>query len=322
MADHPGSNVLISSAGAKVLLVQAFRKALGDRGRVFTADLTDACAGAHLSDGHFCVRPSSDPAAMTDLLTLCRDRGIGLVIPTRDGELMTFARHRAAFLEAGIRILVPAPETVLLCQNKRAFGDFLDAHGFPSIPVLSSDTPHALPFPVFVRPVIGSAGKGARRVDTVHAFLEAELSPDVLIHPLIKAPEYSIDLLMNLDGTRALQAVVRERVQVVAGEAKISRVVDHPAMTAVVTRLGKALGLVGHNTVQAFDCPQSGIRLIEVNPRFGGASNLSIEAGLQSPHRLLQMIAGDEQAYIPTRIDIGATMYRYSQDVIVPGGPT
>lgn len=47
---------------------------------------------------------------------------------------------------------------------------------------------------------------------------------------------------------------------------------------------------VGHVTVLAFYSPDNYLNLIEVNPRFGGASNLSIVAGLDSPHRLIAIL--------------------------------
>ena len=68
---------------------------------------------------------------------------------------------------------------------------------------------------------------------------------------------------------------------------------------------------------QAFH-DDAGTRFIEINPRFGGASNLSIQAGLASPERILQMARGqDVEAARPRAIAYGLTMLRYSQDRIV-----
>lgn len=308
-------NVLITSAAAKIPLIQSFQKALQGKGKVFSADISSDCAAAHLSDGHFVVKRLDAPGAIEQLLALCAQKAIGLIVPTRDGELAGLAAARERFAAQAVCVLVASPETIAICQNKRIFSRFLQDHCLPSIPLLDPKASD-ISFPVFVRPVYGAAGRGARSVESAHELTSLLSGNDYLVHPLIEAPEYSIDLLMDLSGKHALDAVCRERLQVVAGESKISRVVDLPALSALVKRLGETLGLVAHNTVQAFLDPQHGPLFIEINPRFGGASNLSIQAGLASPRRILELLHNDSLAYQPATIAIGATMFRYAQDVI------
>lgn len=307
-------NVLITSAAAKVLLVQSLQAALGSTGKVFTADMTADCAAAYLSDGHFIVGPMARAETMDEILALCIRQGVGLVIPSRDGELPFFAAARDRFREAGIFIHVAAPDIIRLCQNKHAFTHFLIDNGLPPVPCVTVEAGTA--FPLFVRPVTGAGGRGARALPSRREWEALENNQDYLVHPVIEAPEYSIDLLMDLEGGKALDAICRERIQVVAGESKISRTVDLGELAALTKRMGETLGLVGHNTVQAFIDPARGPLFIEVNPRFGGASNLSIRAGLDSPRRILQMLGGDVSAYMPRKIAFGATMFRYTQDVI------
>ncbi|MDZ4775263.1 MAG: ATP-grasp domain-containing protein [Alphaproteobacteria bacterium] len=305
-------NVLITSAAAKVLLVQAFQHAAAPHGgKAFTADVAETCAAGLFSDRHFPVKRIDAPGALEELFDICAANAVRLIVPTRDGELPFFARHKAAFAARGVTVLVPDEACLAVCQDKRRFGEAISAVGLAAIPVVD---PVAAAFPLFVRPATGAGGRGAMCVENAAALATLGALDDLLVHPFITAPEYSIDLLMDFDG-RALQAVVRERTQVVAGESKITTVVDHPVLAALTLKLGEALGLVGHNTVQAFDDPQRGPLFIEVNPRFGGASNCSIEAGLQSPARIFALLAGDETARAPRPIRHGLTMYRYAQDV-------
>jgi carbamoyl-phosphate synthase large subunit len=305
-------NVLITSAAAKVPLVQAFQRAAAPHGgKAFTADVAATCAAGLFADKHFAVKRIDAPGALEELLDICASNAVSLVVPTRDGELPFFARHKAAFAAHGATVLVPDEARLEVCQDKRRFGQAIGAAGLAAIPI--SD-PAAAEFPLFVRPATGAGGRGAMRIDSPEAL--AALGPlgELLVHPFIDAPEYSIDLLMDFSGV-ALQAVVRERSLVVAGESKITTVVRHPQLEEFALTLGEVLGLVGHNTVQAFDDPARGPLFIEVNPRFGGASNCSIEAGLQSPARILALLAGDDRARARRPIQSGLTMYRYAQDV-------
>lgn len=309
-------NVLITSAAAKVLLVQAFQRAAARLGgRVLTTDMAASCAAGLFSDAHFKVKPINAEGALDELLLICATNEVRLIVPTRDGELAFFAQHKQRFAAAGVAVLVPDLHRLRVCQDKRAFGQAIAAHGLGALPVLDQPVTR---FPAFVRPAEGAGGRGVRRIDDAAELATVGNLTDYLVHPLIVAPEYSIDLLMDLDG-RALQAVVRERGQVVAGESRVSTVVRHDRLETDTLRLGEALGLVGHNTVQAFDDRERGLLFIEVNPRFGGASNCSIEAGLQSPDRLLALLDGDEGARAPRAIRYGLTMYRYAQDVFSGG---
>lgn len=298
-------NVLILSAAAKVLLVRAFRDA---GATVIAADLTPDNPALFEADRALLLPPSDAPDYIEALLAACQANDVRLVIPTRDGELPVLAEAKARLASAGVVVLAPALDAVETCQDKRRFVDFCAANGFATPRTYASG--EAAEFPVFVRPVRGAGGKGARRVDGAETF-----GADLLVQALETDPEFTVDVLLDLDG-RPLQAVARRRLLVRDGEAVKSRVVDAPALSGEALRLCAALKLVGHNVVQAFYAPERGVRFIEVNPRFGGASNLSIRAGLASPERVLRMAAGDD-ASAPRPIAYGLTMLRYSEDRLV-----
>ena len=307
-------NVLILSVAAKVLLVQAFQAAVGPGdGRVLAADLERDSAGLFFADAAVSL-PRTDNAGFADaLLKVCRDEGVGLVVPTRDGELAVLASLKARFRAEGIEVLVPEAEALADCADKRRFGVTCGRLGLQTPKTWApDDTPDA--FPVFVRPVRGAGGRGARRIEAADWTPQGE---DMLVQDYCPLPEYSIDVLMDLDG-EPVQAVARRRLSVRAGEAVKSRVEDASALTEASLKLCAGLGLVGHNVVQAFWDGAGEPLFIEVNPRFGGASNLSIQAGLASPERLVMMVEGAaEAARAPRPIRHGLTMLRYSQDLLV-----
>jgi carbamoyl-phosphate synthase large subunit len=299
-------NVLILSAAAKVQLVRAFREA---GATVLAADLTADNAALFEADRGLLLPRSDAPEFLEALAAACATHDVRLVVPTRDGELPVLAAAKARLAEAGVTVLVPSAQAVETCQDKRRFTAFCAAQGFATPRTYApGEAPER--YPIFVRPVRGAGGKGARRVDA-----PAPLSADLLVQDLETDPEYTVDVLMDLQG-RPRQAVARRRLLVRDGEAVKSQVVELPDLSAEASRLCAALGLVGHNVVQAFHSPERGARFIEVNPRFGGASNLSIRAGLASPERILRMAAG-EDASTPRPIAHGLTLLRYAEDRLV-----
>jgi carbamoyl-phosphate synthase large subunit len=306
-------NVLILSAAAKVLLVQAFQAAarpLG--GRVLAADIARDNAALFAADQALILPRSDDPSFVDALARSCAQHAVGLVVPTRDGELAVLSSARERLAAQGVTVLAPSQDALAVCRDKRRFSQACQDLGLQTPRTFApGETPDR--FPVFVRPVDGAGGRGARRVDGPADMPTGE---DLLVQAFDSGPEFTIDVLMSLDGA-PLQAVARRRLQVQGGEATKSRTEDIPALADRALKLCAALGLVGHNVVQAFH-DEAGTRFIEINPRFGGASNLSIQAGLGSPERILQMARGHiEDAARPRPITYGLTMLRYSQDRIV-----
>lgn len=314
------NNILIMSVAAKVLLVTSFKKALEPYGgKVFTADMRSECPAAFFGDEHFPLMAISAPEAFEQIMQIVIENEIGLIIPTRDGELPILAQWAPAFADLGVKVLVANLDVIATCQDKQAFTNTLDESGLPGIPLLKRDLAIFRDnFPIFIRPITGSAGKGTRAVRSEEDLPAFEDWGNILFHPFITAPEYSIDLLMGLEAGKPIQCLVRERQHVENGESKISQVINHPELEAKALELGKKLGLVGHNLVQAFYSPINGPLFIEINPRFGGASNLSVFAGLESPCRLVQLWKGQHEAAVAARnIQYGAKMLRYSQDVLI-----
>lgn len=186
---------------------------------------------------------------------------------------------------------------------------------------LTSDQPGAsLPTaacPVFVRPRLGGRPDctGLVRTKARLAAMRADC-PELLVQRAMDAPEYSVDTLLDWDGT-PLQALARRRVRVRGGEACTSRVESVPALTELALALSRTIGLIGHVMMQAFWTPEQGAHVIEVNARFGGASSLSIAAGLDSPRRLLALLAGDSDARRPRPLRTGLTLLRHGNDRLV-----
>lgn len=319
-------NVLITSAAAKVLLVQAFRDAPGI-GKVYAGDLNPDVAARHAADGMIELPRSDHPGFVKTLLEVATTRRIGLIVPTRDPELPILAAARTGFRAAGVEIHVPSPQTIHLCQNKRLFAAFCAEKGLPTLPALTQAEARSRlqsGMPVFCRPITGAGGAGACRIDAEHQFpadWDGHIVTDLIeTRKNTSAPgaiEYSVDLLRDLDGTRTIGVVVRTREDVQGGESQRSAVVLHPAIEAVAREAAEALGLVGHNTLQFFDDPDRGPLLIEINPRFGGAGNLGIRAGLDSPRRLTGMLRNDPTAFASPEIAIGMRMLRYKQDFLL-----
>jgi carbamoyl-phosphate synthase large subunit len=304
-------NVLITSVARKVWLVEAFRRAVAHRGgKVLAADADPLAVGLRLADGAVALPQLDEAGAEAALLGACESHAIGLIVPSRDGELAWFAQRKARLAEAGVTVMIAAPETVELCQDKRAFVDHCRREGLATPRTFAA--PAEATFPAFARPRRGSGGRGAGPVADLAGL--AALTPwsDWLVQERIDGPEFTVDLFADLRG-EVLSVVPRRRLRVVAGESVVGVTVEAPEIVSAAAALSRSLGLVGHNTLQCFW--SGGAPLwIEVNPRYGGGAALGFAAGADTPSLLLDLLAGRAVPPQIGRYERGLYLFRYAVD--------
>lgn len=273
-------NVLVTSASRKAPLVRAVQDAvqrIDAKARVIAGDLDPEAPTRFLAD-EFWAMPRCEDDERDALIAGCRARGIGAVLPTRDGELLFWARQHAAFGAAGIDVLVSPADAVARCLDKLAFAEFAAAEGLPAIP--AAETAGAFDDGPFV--VKERFGAGSRKIrlnlDLRAALAHAQTLKHPIFQPFVAGPEISIDGWLDPQG-RPVGVVLRRRDRVVDGESQVTTTFRDPGLEAEARGVLQCLGLCGPVVMQAI-LTAEGMRIIEVNPRFGGASTLAIAAGL------------------------------------------
>jgi carbamoyl-phosphate synthase large subunit len=74
----------------------------------------------------------------------------------------------------------------------------------------------------------------------------------------------------------------------------VSTTTDRKDIAGVCLAAADHLGLTGHMVFQAIEDPSGSVHLMECNSRFGGASTLSIAAGLDSFYWFFRECLGDD----------------------------
>ena len=89
---------------------------------------------AYVSDGCFEVLRVTDPKYIQQILKLCKDNEIGMIIPTIDTELLVLAENKKHFEDNGIFVSVSSLDFIRICRDKRNTGEFFEKHGFGQHP--------------------------------------------------------------------------------------------------------------------------------------------------------------------------------------------
>jgi carbamoyl-phosphate synthase large subunit len=320
-------NVLISSAGRRVALVDTFRQALrelGLRGDVLATDITRLSSAFHAADRGFIVPRCTSPDFVPCVLEICRANDVGLVVPTTDRELDAYAGNRHRFLNQGVAVAVSSPEVVDIAWDKRATNEWLVGNGFPTVRQGTVDEALAhldrWRFPLLVKPRNGSSSIGVAVVGD-RTELEVATRPraeEFVVETVADGEEYTIDILVNSHG-RCVCAVPRRRIEVRGGESSKGMTVRSVRLEELARRVAEALpGAWGPLTLQAFlEADSEKVSIIEVNPRFGGGFPLSWEAGAKYPKWLIEDVLGlPSTASADSWMD-GRVMLRYDEAVFV-----
>ena len=316
-------NVLITSAGRRGMLVQLFQRELKRQfpsATVFATDIKPEISSAcQLADRSFKISPIASEGYMDELLEICIQNKIGLVIPTIDTELRKLADSRDRFLEHSIHLAVSSADVIRHCRDKRLTKQLFSRHNINSPKLF--DPVRESPYPLFAKPYDGSSSNNLFLVESFEKLSEEILSNRKLIFTEYLSPlehdEYTVD--MYFDRHSELKCFVpRLRIETRAGEISKGRTSKKTFFQKLKNHFKHLPGARGCLTVQFFARRKDGhLYGIEINPRFGGGFPLSYEAGANFPGWLIAEYLRDEPIDYFEWWEDGLTMLRYDQHVLV-----
>jgi carbamoyl-phosphate synthase large subunit len=270
-------HLLITSASKKIPLIKAAKEALEltCKGDVIAADQDPSCLARHFVT-HFWQMPSLEDLKLDQLISECHKRGVAFIIPTRDGELPFFAKHKKKLQQEKIHVMISDEKAIDLCLDKLLFFQTLESLKVSSIPT-ALDTQSIPAKRWVVKERFGSGAKKiALNVSEREANEHAKSLKNPIFQPYIEGKESSIDLYVTQD-EKVHGSILRTRDLVVDGESQVTTIYDDKDQRVFSNALAQSLGLSGHVMFQTIQG-----KFVECNPRVGGASTLSFKAGLQS----------------------------------------
>ena len=271
-------NVLVSSASNKIPLIRAVIDAarrISPQIRVFAGDSDNEVISRHFADD-FIRLPKPHEKNLENIVFLCLQNAIGTIIPTRDGELMFWAAHSAFFATHGVQIIVSELKAVALGLDKLRFAEL--------------DSRHLMIIPAWLHPELNSHlvvkerfGAGSRSIGLNLSYESAKEHAtqlnEPIFQPFVTGEEVSVDAwLSRVHRVKGL--ILRRRDQVKNGESVITTTFRNPELESACIAFLESLPLSGPVVLQLLIDTEGTPKVIELNPRFGGASTVSIAAGL------------------------------------------
>lgn len=227
------------------------------------------------------------------MLERCVERGIELVIPTVDCELLPMAKARARFEARGVRVLVAPAPSLKRCLDKLELARTVAAVVPTPRTAIYDDTFDVTgwEFPVIVKPRTGSGGRGVQRVNDAAELDRVPRSSALIVQQFAPGLEYSVDVLATQLG-RVVSAVPRLRLKVDSGVAVAGCTVREPELEELAERAASLLGLTGVANIQFRRDRHQRPLLLEINPRLPGTMPLTIAAGVNMPSFAVRDVLG------------------------------
>lgn len=316
------NNILITSAGQRVSLVRIFQKEIkriNENAKVYTVDINPTLAPAcHVSDGYKTICKVSDEDYIEQLLVICKEWNIKIIVPTIDTELLILSKNKDLFIENKIIPIVSNIDFIEKCRDKRKTNFFFKERNVFYPKEIDKEN---LVFPMFIKPYDGSLSK-----DTYLINNESELTnyhfenPKLMFAEYIDHnvfDEYTVDTYYNKEGV--LKCVVpRKRIVVRAGEVNKAVTHKNEIVSHIKERLNSINGVIGCLTMQFFFNPiDRKIIAIEINPRFGGGFPLSYYAGANFPYWIIKEYIMKEEIDYFENWEENLLMLRYDDEVLV-----
>lgn len=311
-------NILFTSVGRRTYLVEYFKNALKNDGKVYVAN-SDANSPAFLVADESVVSPLIyDKNYIPFLLEFCKKNNINAIISLFDIDLPILSKNKDLFKQNGITVVVSDEQVLEICNDKYKTYQFLTENGFNApktfidvIEVKNKLQVNIIEFPLILKPRWGMGSIGIYKADNLeelevfykklsreifNTYLKYESSIDVehaiLIQEMIDGQEYGLDIINDLE-CNYQNTIVKKKVAMRSGETDCAETVDSPEIKQIGERLSKTIKHIANLDCDIFVTEDNTIYVLEMNARFGGGYPFSHLAGVNLPMAIIKWLKNE-----------------------------
>lgn len=293
-------NVLILTAGSRVLTVTAFKRAVAGRGRVIVTDASELAPSLYVADAHYVVPLITAPNYVATILDICREEKIDVVLSLLDPELSLLAKNVDQFEAIGTTVMISPSDVIERAFDKWEMFQWLAAEGFltPRSWITLDGVKEDLDsgraqFPLFVKSRTGSASAGIAKVEGWDELVAAmAATPGLIIQEFLPGEPVDVDVYVDMISGEVVSMFAKRKLRMRAGTADKSVSFKNEQLFELVADFAKRCGFRGVIDVDLFSTADGGWSILEVNPRFGGVYPHAYECGLDFPSMLLRNLDG------------------------------
>ena len=318
-------NILVLSCGTRNKIIKYFKENLtlldgGRIGKVIATDMSELAPAIYEADAYYIVPPMIANGYIDTILGICKKEKIVAVLSLIDPELSLLAKHQERFEELGVTVIGSSYELCEKSLNKMEMYQWLNANGYKTAKsYIDKDAFYLdvgdgkIKFPVFVKPVCGSASIAISRVDDMKT-LELLLSHDnnLMIQEFMQGQEIGVDVYIDLISGEVVSIFAKKKLVMRSGETDKSVSFKDEKLFSIVESFVKKMGFRGQIDIDIFDVDGE-YYISEVNPRFGGGYPHAYECGCNHVKMILKNLEGMSNEKSIGKYDENVFMMKYNE---------
>ena len=316
-------NILILSAGTRNKVVQYFKEAVGDDGKVIATDCSNLAPAVYEADSFYLVPRITAPGYLEKILDICRNERVDGVFSLIDPELSLLAKEREKFLAVGTTPVISPYDLVESCFDKYKMFQLLQEMNIPTgkCYVKKEDFYQDLKegkisYPVFVKPVRGSASLNINKVSS-DSEIEVlfHLYDDLMIQEFMDGQEYGADVYIDMLSGKCTSIFLKRKIKMRAGETDKSVSVKVSELFELIQNFVEKCGFCGMIDIDIFEINGT-FYISEVNPRFGGGYPHAYACGVNMPRQVVNNLRGNINPVAIGKYEEGICMMKYNEIAI------
>ena len=313
-------NILILSAGTRNKVVQYFKENVGEGGKVVATDCSNLAPAVYDADAFYLVPRITAPGYIDRILEICAAEKIDGVFSLIDPELSLLAKEKERFLAVGTTPVVSRYDLVETCFDKYKMYQMLKSLSIPTGKCYVDKEEFygdlkagKISYPVFVKPVKGSASININRV-TSDKEIEVlfGLYDDLMIQEFMDGQEYGADAYVDMLSGKCTSIFIKKKIKMRAGETDKSVSVKIPALFEMLQKFVEKCGFCGMIDIDIFEINGT-FYISEVNPRFGGGYPHAYVCGVNMPRQVVNNLSGRENAVNIGKYQENICMMKYNE---------
>ena len=316
-------NILLLSVGTRTKVVQYFKRTFDGIGTVVAADADRLSPAGYAADRFYVIPPVTSPSYMDSVLSICTSEKIDGVCSLIDPEQSVLAKNTDKLKAAGVTVIGSSLPLCALAQNKFRMYRWLSSHGFRCAQSWNSRAAFddalaagKVGFPVFVKPVCGSASVGAQVVE--NGEMLTCLWPEgknMIVQEFMAGQEIGVDVYADLISGEVVSIFTKKKLRMRAGETDKSVSFRDDALFSLVERFVTEAGFRGPVDIDLFEVGGR-YYISEVNPRFGGGYPHAHACGCDFTKLILNNLNGVANELHIGDYEEGVYMMKYSDVTI------
>ena len=317
------TNILLLSVGTRNKIVQYFKKELAGIGKVIATDMNKLAPAIYEADNFYLVPRISTPGYIDLILDICKREQISAVLSLIDPELSLLAQNQSRFEAIGVTVVGSSFELCERALNKMQMYAWLKEHNYNCArsytdkEIFYADLEKELiSFPVFVKPVCGSASIAINKVcDRKTVDLLFAHDNGLMIQEYLKGQEIGADCYIDLISGELVSVFTKKKILMRAGETDKAVSFKDEKLFALIEQFVKESGWRGQIDIDIFEI-NGEFYISEVNPRFGGGYPHAYESGCNHMKLIVNNMARRANNKKIGNYDEGIYMMKYNEVMI------